>query len=741
MTWFQAPGEPLEPGALTLNRARALRDALDWYPCARLLEARRQVSGARHEELLVVEVEPDLFQDGDCDIRSPERLAIGFERSDRDYPTVLALRRNFPLVPHVYLTPAGTPRMLCLYEDPWTEVRLRWSGAGFLGDIANWLSRTAHGELHDADQPLEPFLLGALDVVVFPDDIFSSGPRQEGYPALPVAERPDRPITWRLLGPDEDPRAEARRMYVVFVEGRPTVHGIVNDCPRTLMELVDLLAGAGIKLLGVLGEEMRLLYSGEDVPRDEDGLLVLVKLPRKRRAIGPVEDVEYCAFAMWPIREAAIATGHLAASGPRERLAPLVMQQFEPARARAVGVQVLRTAPTLTRTAAKFFCGLDRDLDDPKVVLVGAGALGSQVHGHLSRMGWGRWSVVDDDMFAPHNVVRHALGDFAVGQLKAAAVERLSAIATPHNRVERAFAENVLLAGHDEDMLGALRGADLILDASTSIAAARYLGRDLDSPARRASLFLSPDGRDAVMLMEDAARSFRLDALEAQYYRAVLCDERLARHIRRDGYVRYSAGCREVTARIPEDDVALASGLLARQVRTVGADAVAAVWQQAPDGSVNRVDVPLSGTVRAECDGWIVVLDDHLVERVGSLRKARLPKETGGVLLGYFDVASSHLYLVDVLPAPPDSTEHEHAFIRGCAGLRGELKAIEARTAGQVGYAGEWHSHPDGVGVEMSPTDEVLLATVAAEVRVDGLPGIMMIVGPDRTFAFYALGA
>ena len=156
------------------------------------------------------------------------------------------------------------------------------------------------------------------------------------------------------------------------------------------MELVDLLSGAGIELLGVLGEEMKVRYSGEDVPGDEDGLLVLVKLPRKRRAGGPVEDVEYFAFAMWPIREASIATGHLAASGPRDPLAPLVVQQFERARACAVGVQVLRTAPALTRRAAKFFCGLDRDLGDPKVALIGAGALGSQVHGHLARMGWGR---------------------------------------------------------------------------------------------------------------------------------------------------------------------------------------------------------------------------------------------------------------------------------------------------------------------------------------------------------------
>ena len=741
MTWFQAPGEPVEPRALTLDRACALRDALDWYPCARLLEARRQVSEARQEELLVIEVEPDLFQDSDYDIRSPERLAIGFERSDRGYPTLLALRRDFPLVPHVYRTPAGSPRMLCLYEDPWTEVRLRWTAAGFLGDIANWLSRTAVGELHGVDQPLEPFLLGGLDIVVFPNDIFAAGPRPEGYVAVPVADRLDRPITWKLQGLGESYPPEAARLYVVPVEGEASVHGALHESPRNLLELVELLSRAKIDLLDALARALKLLFAGECIPRDEDGLLVLARLPRKRRTSGPIEGVQDLAFAMWPLREAALATGHFDASGPRDRLAQLLRQRFDPEAARAVGVEVLRTEPSLDRARARFLSGLDPESHDPQVVLVGAGALGSQLQSHLSRMGWGRWTTIDDDILLPHNVVRHGLGEFAVGEPKASAAVRFSGVATPHNSVERAFAEDVLSAESNPGMLSALRTADLILDASTSIAAGRYLGRDLDSPARRASLFLSPDGRDAVMLMEDPARSLRLDALEAQYYRAVLRDERLARHIHRDGYVRYSAGCRDVTARIGQDDVALASGLLARQVRTAGADAVAAIWQHAPNGAVYRIDVPLSGVIRTECGGWNVVLDLGLVDRVVAFRQERLPNETGGVLLGYFDVPSSHMYLVDVLPAPADSTEHETAFIRGCAGLRSQLKTIEARTAGQVGYAGEWHSHPDGAGVGMSPTDEVLLATVAAEVRVDGLPGIMMIVGPDRTLAFHALGA
>ena len=287
----------------------------------------------------------------------------------------------------------------------------------------------------------------------------------------------------------------------------------------------------------------------------------------------------------------------------------------------------------------------------------------------------------------------------------------------------------------DENLSSAYREADLILDASTSIAVARLLA-GLDTGARRASLFVNPKGRDAVMLMEDAARSVALDALEAQYYRAVLRDERLKDHISADSGIRYGAGCRDVAARLAQDDLALASGLLSRQVRTAGAGAVVAIWRTAPDGGVTRIERPVAGVVRCTHDGWGFVLDAGVVSRASEYRRQRLPNETGGVLIGYFDVPRKSVYVVDVLPAPKDSAEHKTAFVRGFAGLREELDAIEARTGGQVGYVGEWHSHPDGAGVEPSAHDAVLLLSIAEEMRMDGSPGVMMIVGGEAGVSF-----
>lgn len=739
MNCFPAPGESLEPEALILERARQVRDALALYPFASLIETRRQVTESRYEELLVIEVDTELPQDTDYDIQSPERLAFKFERSDRSYPAVLALRTDFPHVSHLYWTPAGKPKRLCLYEAPWAEVRLGWTGAGFLGDVANWLCRTAVGELHADDQPLEPFLFSPPYSVVIPNNLIEEVSERRAYAAIPIAELEGRPSVLKLVPVDENENPEARRMHVVVTVGEPAVQNAMYDCPRNLMELIDLLRRGGIDLVDTMVEQLELLLEGGHQPREKDGLILLVTLSRKRRPENDPEMREIWAFAIWPFRDAAIATGRFAASGTGDPLGRVLLPEFDEAKARRLKVAALKPIGAIDRGAAKFHSGLKPEAPDPNVVLIGAGALGSQLHSHLSRMGWGRWTLIDEDSLLPHNVVRHRLGENVVGFPKATALDFVSSVETPHNPVERVFAEDFLSIENNEEMLASCHAANLILDASTSIAVARYLARDLDCPARRASLFLNPNGHDAVMLMEDAERSFTLDALEPQYYRAVLRDHRLDRHIRSEKTFRYSTGCRDVTARIGQDNVALGSALLARQIRCAEDRAVAAVWQQADDGSVRRVDIPLSEPIWFEHSSWCFVLDRALVEYVGSLRHKRLPVETGGVLIGYFDVSHRHVYVVDALPAPDDSHERRDAFVRGFAGLRDEIRAIEARTGGQVSYVGEWHSHPDGAGVGVSDDDSELLRQIAQEVRTDGWPGVMMIVGSDDLFAFYAL--
>ena len=737
---YVAEGALVDPEALEIAGARRVRDATGWYPLAKLVETRARETEGRREEVVVIDVEPELPQDLVHDIRSVERLAVAFGAGERRSPVVTALRSDFPRVAHLNWMSAGNPRDLCVYEEPWSEVRLRWTGAGFLRDLVQWLSRTAVDDLHGTDQPLEPFLFETANVVVFPENVFDELAAGKVFAAQVVQERPGWPYTVKLGEFAEGELADARRMYCAAAVGTPTAQEAMRDCPRSLMEFSSVLGDVGVDLWANLRSRLGLWYSGARRPRDDDGVVVLLRLPRSREAGGDVEEVQYLAFELHPIKELAMASGRFGSVGVGGQLVPLAGGDVDEGLAAFIDVVPMRAMPCLDRATARLVSGLEPAGEEPNVVLVGAGALGSQMHEHLSGMGWGRWTLVDRDTLLPHNVARHRLGENALGFSKVRAIAQVTGTEAPYNAVERVFLADAQASESDEELLSAYGDADLILDASASVSVSRFLARDIGGSARRASVFVNPAGRDAVMLIEDAERSLTLDALEAQYHRAVLSDERLAGHISLEPRVRYAAGCRDVAARLAQDDLVLSSGLLCRQIRTAGPDAAAVVWRTAADGSVERIEIPVVEAVRVECDGWGFVLDGGVVGRAARQRRRRLPNETGGVLIGYFDVPRKAVYVVDALPAPRDSVEHKEAFVRGYAGLREELAAINARSGGQVGYVGEWHSHPDGAGVGMSPDDTVLLATIAEEMHLEGWPGVMMVVGGDTCVGFYTQG-
>ena len=201
----------------------------------------------------------------------------------------------------------------------------------------------------------------------------------------------------------------------------------------------------------------------------------------------------------------------------------------------------------------------------------------------------------------------------------------------------------------------------------------------------------------------------------------MLSDERLEEHISRQPGVRYGAGCRDVATPVAQDDIALASGLLCRQVAQRARTPLRRCGKAPTSDALRTIEIPIAPVLRYECDGWVscwMKLSSTGQQGTGSGTTQR----DGGILIGYFDVPRKCVYVVDALPAPSDSVQHNQAFVRGYSGLPEKVSMIESRSGGQVGYIGEWHSHPDGASVGMSPDDATLLATIAEEVRADGGP-------------------
>ena len=154
------------------------------------------------------------------------------------------------------------------------------------------------------------------------------------------------------------------------------------------------------------------------------------------------------------------------------------------------------------------------------------------------------------------------------------------------------------------------------------------------------------------------------------------------------------------------------------------------VWKADPNElNVETVSVPVYPVIIQKSLDWTIVIDQWVLKEIFRLRKEKLPKETGGVLIGAHDILRKIVYVTDALSSPSDSVEWPTLFIRGCEELGTQVEKIREITAQNLDYVGEWHSHPDGYDTYPSEEDFELFAWLTEEMDVEGKPPLMLIAG------------
>lgn len=202
-----------------------------------------------------------------------------------------------------------------------------------------------------------------------------------------------------------------------------------------------------------------------------------------------------------------------------------------------------------------------------KNVLIGAGSLGSQLAVNLAREGRFRWTIVDNDTLFPHNLARHALYPIDVGMPKSLALARRLETLLEDEAV--AIKTDILESNPDEtsQLNEQLAAADLIIDASASVAVSRHISDLENVNSRRLSLFFNPSGTAIVLLAVSQQCNITLRDLEAQYHRLIQTENSLADHLRPlTPGLRYSGSCRAVTNRIPASRAAMMSAIASQAV-------------------------------------------------------------------------------------------------------------------------------------------------------------------------------
>jgi hypothetical protein len=727
--WWTSFGEATTIDGVASGPARSLVEAaLAGLPTTTLVEVKEDKTTGYVG--VHVEINVERPQDLAYPIRAREPIGILFS-SPHLRPAVLALRGDFPHTMHQNGVPEEMPFSLCVDDRPWPEARLTYTPTEFLRLIQLWLAKAARGELHDPAQPPDPLFYGADMALVLPRSVFDAGGATSEFAGFVRAD--NQGLVFAIPSKQAPPGGIA--LTVMAFALPPQVMTSIRRLPRTLESLAAELAPTGLKLLDEIKGRLKA-WTGiaEDGARRMAGrLAVVVGLPVTTERGRGAED--FRAFITTNTAgEIGVLLGVLHAN--------------------TVGKGYVRAFPetpisgaSLPVAPAQVHFAFDRDLatsiagaaaaDRRKVVIIGAGSLGSQLGMDLAREGAFEWTVVDGDALLPHNMARHALLADEIGAPKANALARQ--ISSLLNEAQSAIVADVLAPNVDQQkpLDVAYAAASIIIDASASVGVARHLS-DLPFDARRVCAFFNPSGSAVVLLTEDARRDSTLRDLEAQYHRLILTEPSLAEHLDvSQGDVRYSGSCRSLTNRIPATRAALLSALAARGIADSlsSDDAKVMVWTLGTDGSVSVVQRNGEPVTRAEIGAWHVNYDRGFLDQLSALRDERLPNETGGAIVGIADFSRNSLHLAHAFSQPEDSLGSPTRFERGVLGLAQSIDDVARRSMHQVRYLGEWHSHPRYANARPSDTDIAQLAYLGSELAADGLPGLMAIAAHEGDFS------
>lgn len=729
---------PQESDKLTLTKAKAVFTALARHNEFKLIEIKIENQNDIKIEHLIVDVTADIIQYQKQDIHYKERLCLSFYENDKFPPNVTALRKDFPRVIHTNLTLLDSPKSLCIYNENWHTVQLTWTAMSFLNRISYWLAKTSRDSLHFEDQPLEPLLINPRYKVVIPLQLFDNSDNHIIY-AENVYDSDNFGVlilksveVQNITKVKEDlVKKGFPLLYVLSLKGQPQQHGIISDIPNTLNELNQFLENAQIDLISELRKEIKKLYSdGNKISFENDFIIVLLELPKLRKQSDNYPELsDYWVFEIGKIKDVGLDIDILT-DAPSQGIVLNIFPNYQK-NGKNTFIQLFEPVFDITPSISAEFNKIDSFDLNRNFVMIGAGALGSQVLHHFVRMGYGRWTIIDDDNLLPHNIARHLLNRNAIGFNKAYALACTLNNIFDLTQVKYIDGDFLTLESNGLDQI---KSAEAIIDISTSLPVARKLALEVEIISRRLSVFVTPSGNDSVLICEDKNRQITLDSLEAQYYRAIINESKLTNHLTASqGTIRYGGGCREISNRIPQDSIALHASILSKQIRkslSIG-NAQISVWIANNNGSVDFFTIPVSKTIIENKGEWHIIYDESFVEKVKDIRVKKLPNETGGVLIGFFDTQRKRIYIVDTLESPKDSIETPWSYIRGRDSLSEKINQVKNLTAHIVDFIADWHSHPDNVSVQPSFDDNLLLEHHANLMRNDGLPGIILIVGKN----------
>lgn len=671
---------------------------------------------------------PPLGNAGNIDIRATEPVLIVFDLDDYPLkaPWVCPDRVDFPCAElgHMYVSHNERPCGFCLVRGSMDDWYANKRPKDLITRISNWLRDGATGDLNEDGDQYEPLrLIGYNGSFLYDYD--------KVYAVANNKETPLNGTNFALCMFESNGQA-ADTLKLRKIVNKDTLPDLIKECDLEQKKKPS----DPTRMNFTLGY---ILWAEKDTAQDR----YLVTLPRNWG--------ELKAFCKdHQIDTELLEDSVLSELPPINKLVPII-------------VAIKRTKPLIGFSGNLEFVNFrmmlcDADITDKKInddtvlnfsqhlqpltakkareisgkvadfgnytLLAGCGALGSKIAMHFARSGNLKILHSDPDYIAAHNLVRHIAMPEGIGINKAHYIRNAIIKIFPEEDTKLSIATHrksqIILEGETLELF------DTVLDFTASESFLNYLV-DLQFP-KQVSIFrgvITDNGNLGILFKEGENRNPRLDDLRASLYWQSQHDPEIAAWLRRDANgseaaidVKVGVGCNSETFKLADDVVSYHAAYFSNVLKNItsperrsseGNVYLQFINEEPPFGTGNKaITVPAFEILHAENDpSWQIRIAAGLPNELLLQMTHHYPYETGGLFAGVANYKTKTIHVLGLIDAPPDSRANEVCFYRGVKGLKGLVDQITDLSGNQIGYIGEWHSHPhgpDGVSIKDDQT-------------------------------------
>ncbi len=655
---------------------------------------------------------PSLGNYKEINIRGVEPVVFVFHIKEYPFsaPIVFTDRLDFPKdrLSHLYIAVNGRPPAFCYVRGSTDEWYANKRIEDLVVRISNWLRDAATGNLTENGEQFDPLRLeGYSGIIIYDYDAFVKVITDDNSkkPAFALFERSKikgqsvfkfvKHITFENISEtitmvmeeknksaDDTTRIDYHYAYILWNFEEEVSDEYCVNLPRNWESFKEFsrLYKIDFNVLEKVIAQCNSINTFVHFP-------VIIGIKRPKTLIGYSSNIEFVNFRFWlkneDIKEEKIVNN--------------------------ISIDILSHNQPLSRKQAGQLSNYDIDTK-VRPVIFGCGALGSKVIMHLARAGQTSLTLIDPDHISPHNLVRHALFAEDEGENKATVLATRIKTMYPHQTT--GICSLPQLSTIDNEDFFALH--KWIIDFTASEAFFNELtSSNSISGQNVVSASISDFGDLGVLYKEGEGRNPRIDDLQVYLYSLSVHNRKIHNWLKREmqtvnsynTMVRVGVGCNSETTILSDDKISTHSSyfsvILKREMMNPSKNGKIYLIhiEDNKDYKIktNSIIVKPFDVFNASNDStWMIRIKNGVLRKMKNETVESGKNETGGVLIGVCNYKTKTIHVVESITPPSDSIASPFYFIRGHKGLPEEIKCFEKCSGQQLGYIGEWHSHPNG---------------------------------------------